>query len=166
MSFENLPATWTDQPLTDPTVTADVVDLMVSLGDRRRGTLTAVICDPDAQYRATVIIDLPPTVELGRPAFPDTVPTPASALVPALAPSEIFQTALRPIIPAVRTAPGTSLILALGRPGPANLPVQDDEWSRAAHATCQAADIRLLGFYVATKEGIHQPHPTRTTTAA
>ncbi|WP_350275315.1 hypothetical protein [Kribbella sp. HUAS MG21] len=152
MSFENLPATWTDQPLTDPARTADVVDLMVSLGDRTRGTLTAVICDPDAHYRATVVIDLPPTVELRRQASTHTVPSPA----------ELCQTALHPIIPAVRTAPGTSLILALGRPGPAHLPTQDNEWSRAAHTICEAAEINLLGFYIATKQGIHQPHPTST----
>ncbi|NIK58789.1 hypothetical protein [Kribbella shirazensis] len=158
MSFENLPATWTDHPLTDPTVTADVVDLMVSHGDRRRGTLTAVVCDPDARYRATVIIELPPTVELRRLADPDTRTIPN--------PNDLCQTALHPIIPAVRTAPGTSLILALGRPGPAHLPAHDQEWSRAAHAICKAADVHLLGFYITTKEGIHQSHPVSDPTAA
>lgn len=163
MSFENLPATWTDVPLTDPTFTADVVDLMVSLGDRRRGTLAAMICDADARYRATVVIDLPPTVELRHPTFP-----PADGFPGQLdtVPANLCQTALHPIIPAVRTAPGTALVLALGRPGPTHLPTQDNEWSRAAHTICQAADIHLLGFYIATREGIHQPHPTPTTTAA
>jgi hypothetical protein len=148
MSFENLAPTWTDQPLTDPAVTADVVDLMVSRGDRRRGTLTVLICDPDDHYVATMTIELPPNCIPSR-----ADPTSAS-------PAELCGTALHPVIPAVHTAPGTGLVLTLGRPGPARLPDLDNQWAQAAIAICHAAGIRLLGFYIATKDDIYRPDLT------
>ncbi|MGW6200098.1 hypothetical protein ACWF0M_28410 [Kribbella sp. NPDC055110] len=154
MSFENLSATWVDQPLTDPDLTADVVDLMVSLGDRRRGSFTVLICDPDARYRATLLIDLPAN------CLPNPHPGHAS-----LSPAQICATALHPVIPAVHTAPGTALVLVLGRPGPTHLPDFDTEWAEAATTICEAVGIRLLGFYVATKDGIHQPAITESAAA-
>jgi hypothetical protein len=141
MSFENLSATWADQPLTDPSLAADAVDLMVSLGDRRRGTLTVLICDPNDRYRATVVIELPP--ECLRSSEPT--------------PTQLCETAMQPIIPAVHTAPGTALIIAFGRPGPSYLPDLDTQWATAAHTICQAAGVRLLGFYVASKDKIYSP---------
>ncbi|TCC08130.1 hypothetical protein [Kribbella soli] len=151
MSFENLSATWADQPLTDPGVAADAVDLMVSLGDRRQGTFTVLICDPNNHYRATVAIDLPPDFTLGSS--------------PSGNPAYLCATALHPIIPAVHTAPGTALVLALGRPGPARMADLDAQWAQAAATICQAAGIRLLGFYVATKDGIYQPALTEPAAA-
>ncbi len=147
MSFENLSSTWADQPLTDPDVAADAVDLMVSLGDRRRGTFTVLICDPGNRYLATVALELPATFSLD--------PSPA----------QICETALHPIIPAVHTAPGTALVFALGRPGPAHQTDLDTQWAQAATTICRAAGIRLLGFYVATKDGIHQPALTEPAAA-
>jgi hypothetical protein len=135
MSFEQLPSTWTDQPLTDPALTANVVDLMVSLGDRNLGTLTIILCEPDDTYRATVIIELP------RYPRPD--------------PADLCRTALEPIIPSIQSAPGTSVVLALGRrPSPTD---RDEEWASTVTALFEDAGIRLLGFYVATKDGVHQP---------
>ena len=145
MSFENLSATWTDQPLTDPDVAADAVDLMVSLGDRRRGTFTVLICDADNRYLATVAIGLPSTYSLD--------------------PAPLCETALSPIIPAVHTAPGTALVFALGRPGPARMTALDAQWAQAATTICRTAGIRLLGFYIATKDGIHQAALTESAAA-
>jgi len=142
MSFYDLPPTWTDQPLSDPARAADVIDLMVSIGDRRRGTFAVVLCDPDDRYRATLSIELPPE-------FDHLEPEPATA--------GVCSSALAPILPAVRTAPGTALILALGRPGPPFRPELDTEWAEAATRICHAADVRLLGFYVASAEHIYQP---------
>ncbi|WP_130388507.1 hypothetical protein [Kribbella sp. VKM Ac-2569] len=147
MSFENLSATWVDEPLTDPGVAADAVDLMVSLGDRRRGTFTVLICDPHNRYLATVAIELPATFSLE--------PSPA----------QLCETALHPFIPAAHTAPGTALVLALGRPGPARMTDLDAQWAHAAATICGAAGIRLLGFYVATKDGIYQPALTESAAA-
>lgn len=142
MSFHNLDPAWTTQPLTDPAVATDVVDLMVSLGERQRGTFTVLLCDPDDSYRATITIDL-------RSQF--------AALTPALGTPDTCSSVLSPIIPAVHTAPDTPLILALGRPGPAVLPELDTEWAEAGTHLCQAAGIRLLGFYIASGSYIYQP---------
>lgn len=147
MSFENLSATWTDQPLSDPDLAADAVDLLVSLGDRRRGTFTVLICDADNLYLATVAIGLPSTYSLD--------PRPA----------QICETALNPIIPAVHTAPGTALVFALGRPGPGRMTDLDAQWTQAATTICRTAGIRLLGFYIATKDGIHQAALTESAAA-
>jgi hypothetical protein len=142
MSFHNLTPTWTTQPLTDPARAADVVDLMVSLGDRHRGTFTVLLCDPEDRYRGTVTIDLPSQFE---------------HLTPTLATADVCSSALHPVIPAVHTAPGAALILALGRPGPAFMPDLDNEWAAAATHICRAADVRLLGFYIASADRVYQP---------
>ncbi|WP_427892561.1 hypothetical protein ACQHIV_06620 [Kribbella sp. GL6] len=136
MSFEQLPSTWPDQPLTDPALAANVVDLMVSFGDRARGTLAVLLCGADALFRSTVIIELPASG-----------PTPA----------ELCETALGPIIEAVRTAPGTAIVLALGRSGSGSPTDADDQWATAARDTCTTAGIRLLGFYIATRDGVYEP---------
>ncbi|MFB6721273.1 hypothetical protein ACFCV3_13970 [Kribbella sp. NPDC056345] len=142
MTFLDLAPEWADQPLTDPTLAADVVDLMVSHGDRTRGTFTAILCGPDARLRAVVAIDLP---------------TEFADQHPPLDTPGLCATALHPIVPALRTDPGSALLLALGRPGPPTWPEVDDEWSTAATHLCQAAQVPLLAFYIATPDHIYQP---------
>ena len=142
MSFQNLAPTWATQPLSDPALATDVVDLMVSLGDRRSGTFTAVLCDHDDRYIATVAIDLPSEFK---------------HVEPSLRTGDVCGSALSPIIPALRTTPGAALILALGRPGPAVWPDLDTEWAEAATHICTAAEVRLLGFYIASATHIYQP---------
>ena len=149
MTFLDLPPTWTDQPLTDPAVAADVVDLMLTLGDRQRGTFAVILCDPDNLYRATITVDLPS--EFDR-------------LAPPLDTHALCSTALSPIIPAIQTAPNTSVILALGRPGPLHSPALDQDWSTAATNITQAAHLNLLSFHIATPEGIHHPQTTQQLT--
>ncbi|MEV4262954.1 hypothetical protein [Kribbella sp. NPDC049584] len=149
MSFLDLTPTWTDQPLTDPRVAADVVDLMLTLGDRHRGTFAVILCDPDDHYRATITVDLPSEFDRLTPP-PDT--------------HTLCSTALNPIVTAIQTAPNTPLILALGRPGPTHSPVADRDWATAGRAICQAANLRLLSFHIATPEGIYQPLTTHPPT--
>ena len=152
MSFHNLAPTWTTQPLTDPARAADVVDLMVSLGERHRGTFTVLLCDPDDRYRGTVTVDL-------RSEFDRLMPTAVRDQPVRLGAgtADVCFSALRPIIPAVHTAPGTALVLALGRPGPESWPDLDNEWAEAATHICRAADVRLLGFYIASAARVYQP---------
>ncbi|GAB3954715.1 hypothetical protein GCM10029976_097600 [Kribbella albertanoniae] len=142
MTFLDLAPEWADQPLTDPTLAADVVDLMVSDRDRRNGTFTAILCGPDARFRAVVAIDLPE--EFAEQDLP-------------LDPPGLCATAMHPLVLALRSEPGSCLLLALGRPGPPTWPEVDDEWSTAAHHLCQAAQVPLLAFYIATPDHIYQP---------
>ncbi|MFK4084565.1 hypothetical protein ACI2LF_10685 [Kribbella sp. NPDC020789] len=150
MSFLDLAPTWSDRPLTDPTLAADVVDLMVSQGDRRRGTFAAILCGPDAYFRAVVAIDLPSEFA----GHPHSLDTPG-----------LCATALHPIIPALRTEPGAALLLALGRPGPPEWPEIDNEWSTAATHLCRAAQVPLLGFYIATQDHLYQPLEAKSSAA-
>ncbi|WP_371403093.1 hypothetical protein OHA10_35020 [Kribbella sp. NBC_00662] len=170
MTFLDLTPTWTDHPLTDPADAANVVDLMLTLGDRHRGTFTVLLCDPDNHYRATISIDLPPNHPWPPHDDPPRHPSRGDLLErssrvepkderPGAAPDpdSLCANALAPLVPAIQTAPGTGVILALGRPGPARSPALDHQWAQAATAICQAADLRLLGFYIATSEGVYQP---------
>lgn len=150
MSFLDLAPEWADQPLTDPTLAADVVDLMVSDRDRHRGTFTAILCGPDARLRAVVAIDLPDE-------FADQLP-------PLDTPG-LCATALHPIVAAIRDEPGSCILLALGRPGPPTWPDVDNEWSTAATHLCQAAQVPLLAFYIATPDHIYQPQALNATAA-
>ncbi|MFI6674714.1 hypothetical protein [Kribbella sp. NPDC050470] len=155
MSFQDLPQTWTDHPLSDPARAADVVDLLVSLGDRHRGTFTVILCDENTRYRAAIAVDLPS--EFGQPP---AAPSPLAARTTSTSPlaaGAMCTSALTPIIPAVRTAPGTSLLLALGRPGPDTWPDLDTEWAHAATHLCRTTAVPLLGFYIATPHHIYQP---------
>ncbi|HWD80420.1 MAG TPA: hypothetical protein VG497_16095 [Kribbella sp.] len=138
MSFEQLPTNWPDQPLTDPTFAANVVDLMVSIGDRHLGTLTVVLCHPDNRYRSTLTMKLP--------------------RFPAHTPAELCRAVLEPIIPSLQTSPDAPVILALGRRSHDRADDHlDEECAQVATALCEDAGVRLLGFYVATKDGVHQP---------
>ncbi len=148
MSYLDLAPSWTDLPLTDPALALDVVDLVVTHGERSRGTFAAVLCGPDAHFRAVISIDL-------RTEFAGhTLDTPG-----------LCATALHPIVPALRTDPDSALLLALGRPGPPTWPDIDNEWSTAATHLCQAAQVPLLGFYIATHHHIYQPQPLATIAA-
>jgi hypothetical protein len=142
MSFENLTPTWNDRPLTDPGLAADVVDLMVTIGDRQKGSITAIVCGPDDRFRTAMAVEL----------LPDFA---------GLAATELFRTALRPVLEALGTSPDAGLVVALGRPEHDVLAAMDHTWARAATEVCEAAGVRLLGFYVATKLGIHQPSSGR-----
>jgi hypothetical protein len=144
MTFTDLPANWPDRPLTDPALAAHVVDLFVSEGERRQGVLSALLCNAQARFLAAIHLDLPQN-------FPYISP---KACVRALA----------PLIPALELRSDGALLLALGRPTPD--PTSDQYWSQAAVQTCQAASIRLLGFYIATPGHVYAPHsPTPTPTA-
>jgi len=45
MTFQVLPAEWPSMALTDPRITDDVLDLMVSSRDRDRGAIILLLCD-------------------------------------------------------------------------------------------------------------------------
>jgi hypothetical protein len=136
MTFHDLPLNWTDLPLTDPTLAANVVDLYLTEGDRRCGVFAALICDHQARFIANINLDLPDYAE---------------------DPPDTCEEVLDPVIPALQLRPDGALLLALGRPGPAASPLIDHDWTLAATHICHAANIRLLGFYVATAGHVYRP---------
>jgi hypothetical protein len=130
MSFQDLPKDWSDHPLSDPTIAADVVDLQTNVGDRRLGIFKALLCDPEDRFLMTIDLNLPGRIQ-------DVRPTSCAKL-------------LEPVVLPMQDIPGGSLVLALGRPGPVEWPAVDNEWAEAATDACRAVGVRLLGFYVAT----------------
>jgi hypothetical protein len=56
MSFDDLPDGWTQQPLTDPRLVADVLDLCVSDADRCAGALAILMCDEEGRLLQPGII--------------------------------------------------------------------------------------------------------------
>jgi hypothetical protein len=142
MTFSDLPTNWPTLPLTDPKLAADVVDLFVTEGERRRGVLAALLCDGRARFRTSINLDLPKDSPLASPR----------ACLKALA----------PLVPVLEGRRDGALILALGRPRPD--PPSDHDWTQAALQTCRSASIHLLAFYLATPTELHAvplPRPPR-----
>jgi hypothetical protein len=71
--------------------------------------------------------------------------------------------ALRPVIRPLQVYPGGALLLALGRRGPSTTTTSDREWAEGATRACRSLGVRLLGFYLASRDTVF---PADLTTAA
>ena len=140
MSFLNLPTDWSETPLSDAALAADVVDLCLSVGDRRLGVLKAIFCDSEDRFHGQVEIELRDRHDQLHLTDPRAV--------------------LEPLAVALRSAPSNSVLLALGRPGPASWPAIDKDWAETATTICADSNIPLLAFYVATPEEVHRVEAT------
>jgi hypothetical protein len=152
MTFFDLPPDWRHRPLTDPALATNVADLYCTAGDRSRGALTLIICDEKNHFKGAIAIDL-------KDLLPDP-PTP-----PAAGTSRPIRraAALRPVIRPLQVYPGGALLLALGRRGPSATTTSDREWAEGAIRACRSLGVRLLGFYVASRDAVF---PADLTTAA
>ena len=138
MGFDDLPDDWSDRPLTDPRLLADVLDLVVMERDRRAGALGVLICDGHQRLTLPVMIG-----ELDD-----------------LAGDDDRQKGLETIAMAVRgfdlgDAGGTGrpgIHLAIARRDGLSITRSDLSWQRAAMSVC-ADDIDLLGVHVVTCDG-------------
>lgn len=133
MTFENLPTDWNKLPLSDPTLAIDVVDLFISEADRAAGVVSVLLCDEQDRLLAPVAVSLD-----GYPGGPADVGI-----------------LMKPFILALNARPGGACLVALGRRGPLESPT-DDEWALHVAQACEESGVRLLGFYVATPEGVLQ----------
>jgi hypothetical protein len=128
MTFEDLPDDWSDRPLTDPALVADVLDLVVSARDRQQGAVSFLLCDEDARLLQPVTItDLPAT-----PASDDR------------------RRCLRTVVGAMSGC--GSLLVALARGDGLSISASDEGWRDAAVAECSRG-VRLLGVHVVTHAG-------------
>jgi hypothetical protein len=136
---DDLPNGWAERPLTDESLIADVLDLLVKDRDRKRGCILFALCDAEGRLmQPCVVDDLPPVIperELG-------------AIV------SVFSGVL-----AGGDPPG-SLLVAIGRAHGLSATEQDQQWRAAAEQACQGR-ITLLGVHVITTEGSRPvPHPS------
>lgn len=132
MTFQDLPKGWHSRPLSDTTIAADVVDLVVRESDRASGCISLLLCDHTHRMLQPVTV-----TDLDREG-PDERRRLFDLLVGEFADRL------------------GGVVVAVGRPRGA---VPDDEaraWHEAAIASCSAHDVPLLGTYLATAHGIAQ----------
>jgi hypothetical protein len=132
MTFQDLPADWPSMPLTDPRITDDVLDLMVSGRDRDQGAIILLLCDPaDRLIQPCAVGELDDSQE-------------------AWTHREIIE----PFAQALENLePEGSILVAIARSH--GLAISDDDraWHQAAIDGCRASGVRLLGVHVVTHSG-------------
>ena len=131
MTFEDLPDRANEIPLTDPVVAGDVIDLIIGLADRAGGCLALMICDSEDRGVQPVLVG-----EVPEDADPGGLVNLLRAVAPMLQES------------------GGSVLVGRGRAHGVRATDADREWHEAAIRSCREAGIRLLGFHVATAEGV------------
>jgi hypothetical protein len=133
MGFDNLPAGWADQALSDPhVVIADVLDLFVLDRDRRRGALYALLCDDRDRIEVPVAVD-----DIGD----------GGSLEERIHVFGVFAQAV------AMNSPGGSMLVAVARRGGLSLTADDHLWRRGAEGACAREGVRLLGVHVVTLDG-------------
>jgi hypothetical protein len=128
MSFDDLPRDWPRRPLSDPVLTADVIDLVVSDADRRSQGLGFLLCRPGGTLGQPFFVG---AQEYADPCQAVTLMTRAAEETPGVA----------------------GLVLVLARSGG---PVDDADRSVHQHAidVTRAAGLTLWGTYLATRSGV------------
>lgn len=128
MTYKDLPQDWPMRPLTDPTIAADVVDLVVRDQDRAKGGLSFLLCRADGA--------------LAQPVFVETEGCPDLAdLVRHFA--DIIEH-----VPEVR-----GLVVAVAKPF-GGVTDTDRRVHQAAIEVCRSHGLTLHGTYLATHAGV------------
>lgn len=137
MTFEDLPPRASEIPLTDRRVAADVIDLIIGDTDRATGCVGLMICDSEHRgVQPLVLHDIPADAD-------------ASGLAQLL----------RLILPLVTDNRG-SVLIGRGRPRGSAPDDVDRAWHHCAIDLCSEAGVPLLGFYLATGDGVFRlPEP-------
>lgn len=131
MTFEDLPARASEIPLTNRRVAADVIDLIVSDADRAAGCVGVMICDAeDRGIQPIVLHDVPPDAEASD-----------------------FARLLDLLLPLVADKDG-SILIGRGRPHGTGPNDHDRAWHELAIAQCADHEVDLLGYYIATADGV------------
>jgi hypothetical protein len=131
MSYHDLPADLRTIPLTDRTVQADVIDLILGIDERRSGALALMLCDEhDRGVQPIVLSDLAPT-----------------------APAVELRRLLDLLLPMVGQA-GGAILLGRGRRRGLMPTDADRAWHQATIEACDRHEVRLLGFYLASPDGV------------
>ena len=137
MTFEDLPPRASEIPLTDAVVAGDVVDLLIGEADRANGCVGLMICDERHRGIQPVVVH-------------DVSDDPGADGLVGL---------LELVLPLVGESRG-SLLVARGRPHGSVGDDIDRVWHQAAIDLCGAHGVRLLGFHVATGDGVFRlPDP-------
>lgn len=131
MTFENLPAGFPRVPLTDRRVAADAIDLLITAEDRAGGCLGVLVCDVQHRGRLPVVV----------------------SDVPHDGDSRGLANLLDLLLPMV-AADGGSVLIGRGRPRGGVPNDLDRAWHQQAIDSCAAKGVALLGFHLATRDGV------------
>ena len=69
MSFEDLPPDWPRRPVTDPAITADLLDLFVGDRDRAVGAVGILLCGREGRLLQPVVVETPAEGQAADIAF-------------------------------------------------------------------------------------------------
>ena len=58
MTFAELPQDWPQRPVTDPAITADLLDLVVGDRDRHEGAVGLLLCGPSGRLLQPVVVSV------------------------------------------------------------------------------------------------------------
>jgi hypothetical protein len=140
MSFEDLPPDWARRPVTDPDITADLLDLVVGDRDRHEGAIGLLLCGPGGRLLQPVVVSAPR--------------------------DQVLEDDHRRVFDVMADAFGDPLddarpgiLVALARPDYRHAAREDDRWRDAAVASCEEHGIDLLGIWVVTPDVI-RPLPS------
>lgn len=143
MSFEDLPPDWAQRPVTDPEITADLLDLVVGDRDRHEGAIGLLLCGPGGRLLQPVVVSASRDEVQGddyRRVF------------------DVMAHAFGDRPDGVR--PG--ILVALARPDYRHAARDDARWRDAAVSSCGEHAIDLLGVWVVTPE-VLRPMPLPST---
>ena len=135
MTFEDLPPDWPTRPVTDPDITADVLDLVVRDADRVDGALCLLLCGEGRRLVQPLVIPRVPTT-----LRPDDR-------------RRVFE-ALRHVV-ADRGFRG-GVLVAVARARHAYVTDDDRAWHEAAIDALDDIGIELLGMWIVTRGVIRQ----------
>lgn len=135
MSFEDLPATWPDLPLTDRLLAADVVDLFVSHADRVEGCAAFLLLDDG--------------LRLAQPCLMGEIPEGAD-------PWDLRDN----LVHVLGQLPYAGMVFARGRDGSVLLTDADRRWHEVLLDVCRRTGLRLVAAFVATPAAVRSyPEP-------
>jgi hypothetical protein len=136
MSFHDLPPDWAERPMTDPAITADVLDLVVRDADRDSGAVAALMCNPAGRLVQPAVVTLPPGgVQPGDHR-------------------RFFDVVCAGMVAACGEADPGGILVAVARPGRPVVTPDDRAWLDAAGRSCTDHGVRLLGTWLVTGQAL------------
>ena len=135
MSFEDLPPDWAQRPVTDPAITADLLDLVVGDRDRHQGAIGLLLCGPSGRLLQPVVVSVSRDEVQGddhRRVF------------------DVMAQAFGDLSDGAR--PG--MLVAVARPDYRHAARDDARWRDAAVTSCAEHGVDLLGVWLVTPDVI------------
>lgn len=145
MSFHDLPSDWATRPVTDPHITADLLDLVVRHDDRMTGAIAILMCGPDHRLFQPAVVALPPTgVEPGEHR-------------------RIFDVMCQGMVSAtgsdVPAGERGGILVAVARARQVFVTGDDRQWRDAAVRSCADHGVEHLGTWLVTPSVIREVEP-------